>query len=238
METSRYFERTLFYDRSPAADEYYERSSKLIFEKDPARSDIEVRVQSSVDVLFWEKKDDAGSIGRELEEKRKATIKPQEFSNGKANSECITPKPKTDSESESEDTRSLSSKASSTALPTGLDERRGVSPPSYPGMPKLKVVSLDRDIEKLKHFIKVSQYIAIRCSSLICCAQETNENFRVLYVVTSLSCKATPWWHSYWADSTGLHSTRTMKFHLSQQLSFVGILMHSSGIPCILLTIL
>jgi hypothetical protein len=189
METSRYFERTLFYDRSPAADEYYERSSKLIFEKDPAQSAIEVRVQSSVDVSFWEKKDEAGSIGRELEEKRKATIKSQEFPDGKANSECITPKPKTGSESDSEDTRSLSSRASSTALPAGLDERRGVSPPSYPGVPKLTVVSLDRDIEKLKHFIKVSQDVAIRCSSLIYCAQETNENFRVLYVVTSLSCK-------------------------------------------------
>jgi hypothetical protein len=185
MQTSRYFERTLFYDRSPAADEYYKRSASLIFEKDSARSVIEVRLQPSSDVSLVqeaqksnESKHDAksGAHFRVVSQK-----KPEKGPRHTENSECT--KSRRDSFSDDEDTWSLSSKASSTAVPIGIDEHRGGSPPSYPGIPKLAVVTLDGDVGRLQDFIKVSQMTVIYQTPLRCCAQKTNEDFRVLYVM-------------------------------------------------------
>jgi hypothetical protein len=160
MQTSRYFERTLFYDRSPAADEYYKRSAPLIFEKDPAHSVIEVRVQSSSDVPL------AHDVQRSKESNPDAKSgahfrvvsqeKPKQISSHAENSECTKSRLDPVSPSDDEDTWSLSSKASSTAVPMGLDEHQGGSPPSYPGMPKLVIVTLGGDIGELQDFIKVS----------------------------------------------------------------------------------
>jgi hypothetical protein len=158
MHTSRYFERTLFSDRSPAVDEYYVRSASLIFEKDPAHSVIEVRVQSSSDFLLAQ--DIQGLKESKLDAKPGAHFKvvsqekPKKSSSHAENSECTKSRLAPVSASEDEDTCSLSSRTSSTAV--GLDEPRGGSPPLYPGMPKLAVVTLDGDIEKLHGFIKVS----------------------------------------------------------------------------------
>lgn len=162
METSRYFERTIFYDRSPAADEYYERSADLIFEKDPGQSTIEVRVQSSIDVSFYKQKDEAEPKDRDRDNKSESppksplSMSPRKLSIPKVKIEYTKTRedagPVSDSE---EDSWSLSSKASSTALPTALDQRRGGDPPTYPGLPKLAVVNLD--LGKLSGFIRVSQ---------------------------------------------------------------------------------
>jgi hypothetical protein len=187
MQTSRYFERTLFSDRSPAADEYYLRSASLIFEKNPAHSVIEVRVQSSSD--FPLAQDIKGSKESEFDAtlgahfKMVSQEKPERDSSHAENSECKNSRLPSVSASDDEDACSLSSKTSSTAV--GLDEQRGGSPPLYPGMPQLAVVTLGGDIRKLKDFIKVSQMTVIQRTPLKCCAQQTNRDFRVLYVALS-----------------------------------------------------
>ncbi|KAF2797930.1 hypothetical protein K505DRAFT_126262 [Melanomma pulvis-pyrius CBS 109.77] len=170
METSRYFERTLFYDRSPAADEYYERSADLIFEKDPGQSTIEVRVQSSIDVSFYKQKDEAEPKDRDRDNKSESppkslhSMSPRKLSIPKVKIEYTETREDAGLVSDDEeDSWSLSSKASSTALPTALDQRRGGDPPTYPGLPKLAVVDLD--LGKLSGFIR-----------------HTNENFRVFYL--------------------------------------------------------
>ena len=42
MKSSSYFEQTLFYDQSPATDQYFEQRSSQLFELDPSKSFVEV----------------------------------------------------------------------------------------------------------------------------------------------------------------------------------------------------
>ncbi|KAF2623990.1 hypothetical protein BU25DRAFT_442229 [Macroventuria anomochaeta] len=55
METSEYFERTLFYDKSPDANDYYESSAGLVFVGNSTETPVEVRVQSCSKFLQIEK---------------------------------------------------------------------------------------------------------------------------------------------------------------------------------------
>ncbi|KAF2872633.1 hypothetical protein BDV95DRAFT_391903 [Massariosphaeria phaeospora] len=157
MKISPYFERTLFHDRSPAADEYYERSSASIFERNPENTKIEVRIQSSCDVsgYEWRTTTTIDTISDEKQEKLKD---PQEVA--RVNRPIVhTWTPDLDEKNgaypvdksttkacdlDADDTWSLSSRASSTALPVALDQHQGGScPPTYPGPPKLTTVNLD-----------------------------------------------------------------------------------------------
>ncbi|KAF1940154.1 hypothetical protein EJ02DRAFT_406954 [Clathrospora elynae] len=175
MKTSRYFERTLFYDRSPAADEYYERSADLIFEKSGVDAQIEVRYQpSSID--FQHQKE----VHRtDPHSKSFTNVDSALHSDGPADeSNCVEDdKDKhveadqihsslwdLDNASDSDDARSSSSLASSTALPTALDQRQGNSvPPMYPGLPKLTVDKIDSS--NVQNFVR-----------------QTKSNFRVFYL--------------------------------------------------------
>lgn len=178
METSRYFERTLFYDRSPAADEYYARSADSIFEKDSRRSRIEVRVQTSLDVSYYERdKEDGTTTGaKEETEAKDSELPPKHVGPADSKTESrgcekdlqstvkdATLRTERGHDSDSEDAWSLSSRASSTALPTALDQHRGSCPPTYPGPPKLTVVDLDT--ATVQSFIK-----------------RTKNDFRVFYL--------------------------------------------------------
>jgi hypothetical protein len=155
MEVSQYFERTLFYDRSPAADEYYERSAGLIFENDISGCRIEVRYQSCRATPEhatvhpggdWTTGKDEKSSGENCTEKSIS----DEINPGDGN--------KAD---DSDGRCSLLSRASSTELPDALDQRRGeYNPPMYPGRPKLTIHALNAtDINtftrKTKHDFRV-----------------------------------------------------------------------------------
>ncbi|CAO2658701.1 Nn.00g064240.m01.CDS01 [Neocucurbitaria sp. VM-36] len=185
METSQYFERTLFYDRSPAADEYYERSADLIFEKDASKALVEVRYQPNIDFRDQKSCRRGGKLGKEqkdkkgLHSKRLGLVNPAPFSQTAANGD-VSEKGDTSNTldyglstqslldlneaSESDDAPSLSSRASSTALPTALDQRQGDSvPPMYPGLPKLTVDKVDP-------------------SNMVEFIQRTKNDFRVFYL--------------------------------------------------------
>jgi hypothetical protein len=179
METSSYFERTLFYDRSPAAEEYYLRSTECIFEEDPGHSKIEVRVQSSIDASYYGKNQDVRCVG--LEKKagcRNSSKIPPKITNlldAKSGSPHNDPQPVKKSkaaytvigddayDSESDYAWSLSSKASSTALSTRLDHHQGSLPPTYPGPPRLTIIDLEPG--NLRNFTK-----------------QTKHEFRVFYI--------------------------------------------------------
>jgi hypothetical protein len=148
MEVSQYFERTLFYDRSPAADEYYERSAGLIFENDISGCRIEVRYQSCRATLEhatvhpeddWTTKRDKKSSEGNCTEKSIF----DEIISGDGNRVY-------DSDG------SCSSRASSTELPYALDQRQGeCNPPLYPGRPKLTVHALNAtDIDTFTRMTK------------------------------------------------------------------------------------
>ena len=174
-----YFERRLFHDGSPAADEYYARSAGHVFEIDPQLSKIEVRIQSSIDVTYYERNQEHGTSCRPVERNRASLVAaaPKE-----ADSADVVPMTSESPEGsskvnyigspetnrsvvlpDSDDTRSLSSNASSTALSTALDQHRGSSPPTYPGPPKLTV--LDLDTTNVRDFVK-----------------RTKNDFRVFYL--------------------------------------------------------
>ncbi|KAF2184449.1 hypothetical protein K469DRAFT_709209 [Zopfia rhizophila CBS 207.26] len=155
METSRYFERTLFYDRSPAADEYYERSANTIFETDPKRSKIEIRIQSCKSLALFDRKA-TGLSGKELELRDETSNIPGKS----AIEEGDFPWVKEDT-----DSQTISSVASSTYIETGLDQYRGdPDPPVYPGPSKLTVININ-DTGRLRDFV-----------------QETKSDFRVFYL--------------------------------------------------------
>jgi hypothetical protein len=158
MKVSQYFERTLFYDRSPAADEYYERSAGLIFENDISGCRIEVRYQSCYATLEhatvhpgddWTTEKYEKSSGGNCTEKRIS----DEVNSGDGNKGY-----------DSDGNHSQWSRASSTELPDALDQRRGEhNPPMYPGRPKLTVSALNAtDIDTF--------------------TRETKHDFRVFYV--------------------------------------------------------
>lgn len=170
METSAYFERTLFYDRSPAADEYYERSADLIFEKDTRRTQIEVRYQPTGDYDQTLQVHEEQSCGQDPSISKNAEIQSLSFQgadfrisiNGSVKLHYGTKAIETeggnraldpDEACESDSDSSTTSKASSTALPSGLDQWQGEAvPPTYPGLPKLKVVTLDAS--NIPEFVK------------------------------------------------------------------------------------
>ncbi|KAF9738813.1 hypothetical protein PMIN06_004535 [Paraphaeosphaeria minitans] len=176
MNTSSYFERALFYDRSPAAEEYYTRSCATIFEEDPSRTNIEVRVQSSIDVSYYGKKQGLSNLENKPEDAgsslffSRTTKLPDEKGPPQgdplpASKTDVTYKVKVDDayDSDSDYAWSLSSKASSTALATGLDQHHGSLPPTYPGPPRLTVIDLEPS--KLRSFTK-----------------QTKTEFRVFYI--------------------------------------------------------
>lgn len=158
MDISRYFERTLFYDRTPTADEHYERSAEHIFESDPVRSRIEARVQSSKDLSWFEKEVEQKSdkVAARSYTKEPPVIPAKKDISTELNVKETSANDYSNYLSDSDDDAgSFSSKASSTALPTALDQRRGGSdPPTYPGLPKLATINVD--ISKLQSFIRVS----------------------------------------------------------------------------------
>lgn len=128
MNTSQFFERTLFYDRSPAANEYYERSSDLIFESDVSKCRMEVRYQSYCNML--ESTNDAEDGSTSVKQDGKGREGKHEKDTASKEGE-----PESDMRDvyDSNDNTSLLSCASSTKLPTGLDQRQGeFSPPPYP----------------------------------------------------------------------------------------------------------
>ncbi|KAF2656766.1 hypothetical protein K491DRAFT_357870 [Lophiostoma macrostomum CBS 122681] len=166
MDPSRYFERTLFYDRSPVANEYYERSSDRIFERNPESSRVEVWVQTSKHVSQYDKTNE--ELGEKIDGKVKkegvATKHLAEISSHQLNvdskSSAVAPRYSSDGD----DTWSVSSRASSTALPAAPDQhQRGSCPPLYPGPPKL--ANVDLNLRYLRAFIK-----------------DTKSDFRVFYL--------------------------------------------------------
>jgi hypothetical protein len=172
METSRYFERTIFYDRSPAADEYYARSAERIFEEDPKLAKIEVRLQSSSDVSMYDRNVDQTwkEKPEDLLPKRVAManlkVLPLDLNTKPPTTQGNTPYPlDDDDDDDDDDARSTSSRASSTAIPAALDERRVSGPPLYPGPPKLTVIDLE--LSRLQDFIKVSKVLAITTLHLV-----------------------------------------------------------------------
>jgi hypothetical protein len=180
MEPSRYFERTLFYDQSPAAYEYYLRSVESIFEADPRRSQLEVRIQSAIDASRYVRKQEHGQTNAKTEDEDNNAVGFETEGVG-----AINDKPKIleslenaasqtthihdagadyqRPEFKSNDAWSLSSRASSTALSVALDQHQGSLPPTYPGRPKLVVVDLDT--ENVQSFV-----------------ERTRNDFRVFYV--------------------------------------------------------
>jgi hypothetical protein len=171
MEATPYFERTLFYDRSPAANEYYELSADQIFEKDTAKSQIAVHIQSDSDHTEY------GEI-----EGRVELTKPEAFEKGKkyeytrfeagregfkqtgpnaqleasGDDYLVTcneiPTSVPSDSSDSDEGCSVLSRASSTALPSAMDQRQADSgPPLYPGLPRLALIGIVP--EKIKDFV-------------------------------------------------------------------------------------
>lgn len=190
METSRYFERTLFYDRSPTADEFYQRSADHIFEKDAAKAEIEVRYQQHHDPsrqsdatgeligagetadLHDTRKFEFGSrcITSRHDEKESPSKPPLksyevQVKNPRHDSESAPNQDgEWDLESEDDDRHSVASQASSTGLPVGLDHLQGdIIPPSYPGPPQLTVIKLN--LKYIKSFV-----------------DKTKHDFRVFYI--------------------------------------------------------
>ena len=167
METTRYFERTLFYDRSPATDEYYERAADTIFEKDPSKTRIAVLVQSCNDIAQCEaanndkdlqlptnsekfnlcEEDESLTIPNALPQARSdapSTAKGNHyFTYGEASTS------RDGETSDNEDAGSASSQASSTAFSSAMDQSQPNSvPPLYPGVPKLICIDvLPSDVE-------------------------------------------------------------------------------------------
>lgn len=161
METSQYFEQTLFHERSPATNEYYGRAADIIFETNLSLSKVEVRIQSTKDLSAYERQGVNRAKEKQFKDELQTRAKRglEEISESKLNSKCpvlgcssqIVADPDACSLSS---TISQVSSASSTALPTVLDQHRGgSSPPSYPGLPKLTIVDLD--ISRLSEFLKV-----------------------------------------------------------------------------------
>lgn len=154
MEASRYFERTLFYDRGPDVDEYYENSADQIFEKDVSKVQIEVRLQPCSDGAQGQLEVEDNHYGKQrydsdFEERKVPSVR--ESSSGpikRARSISIMKNQRSttsnigvdtdDNVDTDDDGSSMISLASSTALPSAMDQRQGeCDPPLYPGPPKL-----------------------------------------------------------------------------------------------------
>jgi hypothetical protein len=57
MATSDFFRRTLYLEQDPVADEFYERSVGLVFEKDDEKARVEVRCWTALDLESYRVKD-------------------------------------------------------------------------------------------------------------------------------------------------------------------------------------
>ncbi|KZM23619.1 hypothetical protein ST47_g5218 [Ascochyta rabiei] len=157
MEATEYFKRTLFYDRSPAANEYYERSAERIFEKNSSKTQIDVHVQFCNDDSQCKgnnKDEPSGNLkhtgvfeNHREKEHRNGQRLPlqtgpdvQHAADGGGHSISYEKDSPSGGHrtSDEDDSWSLSSQTSSTALPSGMDQRQADSgPPLYPGLPKL-----------------------------------------------------------------------------------------------------
>jgi hypothetical protein len=138
MDPTRYFERTLFYDRSPAANEHYELSAEQVFDSDYSKTAIPVCVQSHHIIERGEVEDRSGWNSLKLREEGSACKAKEsvQASGGDASDDVG-------------DSCSVLSNASSTALSIAMDQRQADSgPPAYPGPPKLIFRTLEHsDIE-------------------------------------------------------------------------------------------
>lgn len=185
MKASEYFERTLFYDRSPDATDYYESSASHIFQEGDT-AHIEVRVQTCSKFLQLEKaasdhisdSNKASGHGGALESPKSVVQLVDRWARKVETAEpvhhCpyplkyeemkVLPEVTHNVKADTDDNRSVSSQASSTALPPAIDQRHGSSdPPLYPGRPELAVLRLALDnIENFVH--------------------ETKTDFRVFYL--------------------------------------------------------
>lgn len=150
MKATPYFQRTLFYDRSPAASEHYERCSGQIFESDPSATRIGVCFQICRNAPeYGEAKDTTKSHA-------------DKGSNGvlKHHQE-ISIHERLGSSDDDADNSSILSVASSTALPIAMDQRQADSgPPLYPGLPKLVSSEfgsgeIESFVERTKHEFRV-----------------------------------------------------------------------------------
>lgn len=164
MEASPYFERTVFYDRSPDIDDYYEDYASQIFEKETSKVKIEVRVQSCSDDVPSKLTRGESALGKgraqELtHDQSRAQVRTWSQESKSSNKSLIPSSEKEydaidevevgsnvqysrdiSTEDEEEDNGSVFSCASSTALPAAMDQRQGLSePPLYPGLPKLTI---------------------------------------------------------------------------------------------------
>lgn len=153
MEPTRHFERTLFHDRSPAANEHYELSANNVFDADYSKTEIPVCVQSHHTI----KHSEAG--GRSDCGTRKGT---KEGSDSKYNLSKY--ESNIHASDDEDDNSSIFSQASSTALSTAIDQRQAdFEPPIYPGPPKLTLSTL-------------------RHSEIEAFAHRTRHDFRVFYL--------------------------------------------------------
>jgi hypothetical protein len=183
--TSRYFEQTLFYERSPAADEYYHRLADVIFEKSAKQAKIEVRIQSPHDLAFYVRQNGTSTTQRrpnkDFETDARKPSRRIENTGSTWNAPAVyTTQTGPSWEEDNCSLSTASSCASSTAVPMGLDQHRGVStPPSYPGPPKLTI--LDLDTSQLHKFLKVCLLYCDFVTTLTL-LQTTKNDFRVLYV--------------------------------------------------------
>ncbi|XPT00658.1 hypothetical protein M3J09_009809 [Ascochyta lentis] len=160
MEATQYFKRTLFYDRSPAANEHYERSADWIFEKCPSKTQIAVHVQSCNDKTPWAEEKKSESLNKSRNKDIVENDKKEEHENGRLL--LLHTRPNVQQEASGgghsishekelpsgshrtlDDSWSVSSEASSTALPSAMDQRQANSgPPLYPGLPKLAFIDI------------------------------------------------------------------------------------------------
>lgn len=172
METSDYFERILFHDRSPEADGYYESSAGLIFEERCLGASVEVRIQSCSQLPEVETNANEGHIPKHQAGNKEIvcdTIEPDTMpatgsdrhpgqsaavydgchSFVRNQTKCPGEAAK-NTMTENYDTCSVSSWTSSTALSPAIDEYRKLAePPVYPGPFELAVVQLPPcDIER------------------------------------------------------------------------------------------
>ncbi|KAJ4316350.1 hypothetical protein N0V94_005488 [Neodidymelliopsis sp. IMI 364377] len=162
MEATPYFERTLFYDRSPAANEYYEISADQIFEKDTAKSQIAVHIQSDSDHTEYREKEgeveltkleafeegkNYGYTGFGAGRKGFKQTEPDAQLGASGVDYLVTcneiPTSIPSDSSDSDEECSVLSRASSTALPSAMDQRQADSgPPLYPGLPRLALIGI------------------------------------------------------------------------------------------------
>lgn len=188
METTPYFERTLFYDRSPAANEYYEICADQVFETDPSKTRIAICVQSCENAIptqslkiekFPDLHDHKNSNRPESHEKtflndlfedveldphvRRLVSKNKRFPRTSCQEIPVSQCGDRTSDRD-DDNCSVSSEASSTALPIAMDQGQAESgPPLYPGPPRL-------------------MYGDLEPSEILSFTRRTKHDFRVFYL--------------------------------------------------------